>query len=246
MPTAGRARTSSTRSTTGSMARSSAISSTARSTSASATAPMSPASWRRARSSARISMGRMPGRTPWHSMRTRSRRPGTKRMRAGENLGEGYEHAHKIDAPGNQADRTRVLYNSFTHREVSDLFDGDAGPFFRQQTEKQAKKQCAHLRAQYGRNCGLPALTGCRRGTSNRPAGPRHIARRRPSVGARPPCPRGPCCARRDSHALCARGRRIEGQWRRLSRPPISALPRLSPTAGAARSTACAPSPSSR
>ena len=48
-------------------------------------------------------------------------------MRAGENLGEGYSHAHKIDAPGSQADRTRVLYNSFTHREVSDLFDGDAG-----------------------------------------------------------------------------------------------------------------------
>ena len=51
----------------------------------------------------------------------------TKRMRAGENLAEGYEHAHKIDAPGSQADRTRVLYNAFTHREVSDLFDGDAG-----------------------------------------------------------------------------------------------------------------------
>ena len=60
-------------------------------------------------------------------MRTRSRRPGRSGCAAGENLGEGYSHAHKIDAPGSQADRTRVLYNSFTHREVSDLFDGDAG-----------------------------------------------------------------------------------------------------------------------
>jgi hypothetical protein len=51
----------------------------------------------------------------------------TKRMRPGENLSEARDEAHMIDAPGNQADRARVLYNSFTHRDVSDLFDGDAG-----------------------------------------------------------------------------------------------------------------------
>ena len=50
----------------------------------------------------------------------------TKRMRAGENIREDDNYAHLIDGPGS-ADRTRVLYNSFTHRDVSDLFDGDAG-----------------------------------------------------------------------------------------------------------------------
>jgi hypothetical protein len=50
----------------------------------------------------------------------------TNRMRPGENLSREENQTHMIDGPGN-ADRTRVLYNSFTHRDVSDLFDGDAG-----------------------------------------------------------------------------------------------------------------------